>query len=111
MSKWSSMHFLFLPKMMRISVTPLATASSTTYCSVGVSTMGSISLGSAFVAGKNLVPNPAAGMTAFLTLCIPSLLGRRAPPNDIICIMILSIGDNFKPFGQKVSNVDKIPWF
>jgi hypothetical protein len=34
---------------------------------VGLSTIGSISLGCAFVAGKNLVPNPAAGIMAFLT--------------------------------------------
>jgi hypothetical protein len=34
---------------------------------VGVSTTGSISLGTALVAGRNRVPMPAAGMTAFLT--------------------------------------------
>jgi hypothetical protein len=33
---------------------------------VGLSTMGSISFGCAFVAGKNRVPKPAAGMTAFV---------------------------------------------
>jgi len=33
----------------------------------GVSTTGSISFGVALVAGRNLVPSPAAGMTAFLT--------------------------------------------
>jgi hypothetical protein len=33
---------------------------------IGLSTMGSISLGMAFVWGKNLVPMPAAGMTAFV---------------------------------------------
>jgi hypothetical protein len=32
----------------------------------GLSTMGSISFGCAFVAGNILVPRPAAGMTAFL---------------------------------------------
>jgi hypothetical protein len=45
---------------------PEATASSTMYCMVGLSTMGSISFGCAFVAGKNRVPKPAAGMTAFV---------------------------------------------
>ena len=55
---------------MRISLIPLFTASSTTYCRVGVSTIGNISLGMAFVTGKNLVPNPAAGITAFLILLI-----------------------------------------
>ena len=34
----------------------------------GLSTKGNISLGEAFVAGRNRVPQPAAGMTAFLTV-------------------------------------------
>ena len=37
------------------------------YSIVGISTIGSISLGTAFVIGKNLVPNPATGIMAFLT--------------------------------------------
>ena len=37
------------------------------YWIVGISTIGSISLAIAFVAGRNLVPNPAAGIIAFLT--------------------------------------------
>ena len=45
----------------------LVTASSTTYWMAGLSTTGSISLGIAFVAGRNRVPSPAAGMTAFVT--------------------------------------------
>jgi hypothetical protein len=32
----------------------------------GLSTTGSISFGIAFVAGRNRVPSPAAGMTAFV---------------------------------------------
>jgi hypothetical protein len=32
----------------------------------GLSTTGSISFGIAFVAGKNRVPSPAAGITAFV---------------------------------------------
>src|SRR3989442_11224793 len=51
---------------MMISARPDATASSTTYWIVGLSTSGSISLGWAFVAGRNRVPNPAAGKTAFV---------------------------------------------
>ncbi|KRN80887.1 hypothetical protein IV44_GL000408 [Lactobacillus amylovorus DSM 16698] len=35
-----------------------------------MSTIGNISLGNALVAGKNLVPKPAAGMTAFLTFIV-----------------------------------------
>ena len=45
---------------------PAATASCTISCSVGVSTMGSISLGMALVAGRNLVPSPATGRTALV---------------------------------------------
>src|SRR6266508_2287224 len=44
---------------------PARTASSTTYWIAGLSTRGSISFGWAFVAGRNRVPSPAAGMTAF----------------------------------------------
>ena len=40
---------------------------------VGLSTIGSISLGKALVAGKKRVPNPAAGITAFLTLLVSIL--------------------------------------
>ena len=49
------------------SSSPAATASSTTYWMAGVSTTGSISLGVAFVAGRNRVPRPAAGTTALVT--------------------------------------------
>src|SRR5438045_6674318 len=44
--------------------TPEATASSTPYWMMGLSTTGSISLGCAFVAGRKRVPRPAAGNTA-----------------------------------------------
>ena len=53
---------------MMISDRPEATASSTTYWIVGLSTRGSISLGCALVAGRNRVPSPAAGKTALRTL-------------------------------------------
>src|SRR5438128_2643217 len=43
---------------------PAATASSTPYWMMGLSTMGSISLGCALVAGKKRVPNPAGGRGA-----------------------------------------------
>ena len=67
LSKWSSIHFLFLPVITSISSIPDSIASSIIYWIVGLSTIGSISLGCAFVAGKNLVPSPAAGIIAFLT--------------------------------------------
>src|SRR5258705_1476900 len=59
---------LLRPVTMMISDRPEATASSTTYWIVGLSTRGSISLGCALVAGRNRVPSPAAGKTALRTL-------------------------------------------
>src|SRR3954447_20637377 len=56
--------------MMRMSVRPACTASSTTYWIAGRSTTGSISLGELFVAGRKRVPRPAAGMTALRTRAI-----------------------------------------
>src|SRR5437773_924801 len=46
------------------SVIPAATASSTAYWMSGLSTIGSISLGEALVAGRKRVPRPATGKTA-----------------------------------------------
>ena len=48
-----------------ISSIPASTASLTANSTRGVSTIGSISLGIAFDAGRNLVPRPATGSTAF----------------------------------------------
>src|SRR5262245_31028652 len=56
------------PVTIRMSEIPAVTASSMTYWIVGLSTIGSISFGCDFVAGRNRVPRPAAGMTAFRTL-------------------------------------------
>src|SRR3954447_25508119 len=56
---------------------PAATASSTAYWMTGLSTSGSISFGCALVAGRNLVPQPAAGKTAFRTRIEPRIRGRR----------------------------------
>src|SRR5262245_33304811 len=69
--------------MMMMSVSPARTASSTTYWIAGVSSSGSISLGCALVAGRNRVPSPAAGMTAFRTLVIaPPLRGPGVYPSE-----------------------------
>ena len=46
---------------------PAPRASLMTSCSVGVSPIGSSSLGTALEAGRNLVPIPAAGITALRT--------------------------------------------
>jgi len=45
---------------------PASSASSTAYCSSGRSTIGNSSLGITLVAGRNRVPMPATGKTAFL---------------------------------------------
>src|SRR5271170_5295971 len=52
------------PVTMMIWSQPAASASSTPYWMIGLSTRGSISLGWALVAGRKRVPNPAAGNTA-----------------------------------------------
>src|SRR5271154_3125286 len=46
---------------------PASRASSTAYWITGLSTTGSISLGTALVAGRNRVPIPATGKTALRT--------------------------------------------
>src|SRR5437899_1781484 len=66
-SKWSSRVRFPRPVTIRMSRRPASTACSTTYWMAGLSTKGSISFGCALVAGRNRVPRPAAGMTAFLT--------------------------------------------
>src|SRR5690606_4605955 len=76
-SKWSSIERLLLPVTTKISSIPEAIASSTINWIVGLSTIGSISFAIAFVAGKNRVPNPAAGMIAFLTFFISFLLSSN----------------------------------
>src|SRR5579862_1456241 len=61
------MAFLPRPVTRMMLSTPAATASSTPYWMIGLSTSGSISFGCALVAGRNRVPRPAAGNTAFRT--------------------------------------------
>ena len=67
-SKWSSIAFLPRPVTRIMLSTPEATASSTPYWMVGLSTRGSISFGCALVAGRKRVPRPAAGKTALRTV-------------------------------------------
>src|SRR6478736_1031793 len=55
------------PVMMMIWSQPAASASSTPYWMMGLSTSGSISFGIALVAGRKRVPSPAAGKTALRT--------------------------------------------
>ncbi|GIX26608.1 MAG: hypothetical protein KatS3mg123_0489 [Burkholderiales bacterium] len=57
---------LLRPVTKIIWVIPAAAASSTAYWMRGLSTMGSISLGLALVAGRKRVPSPATGNTALV---------------------------------------------
>ena len=76
-SKWSSIERFDLPVTTKMSSIPDLRASSTINWIVGLSTIGNISLAKALVAGRKRVPNPAAGMTAFLTFCFMMFLSIR----------------------------------
>src|SRR5437762_11145509 len=71
------MAFLPRPVTRMMLSTPDATASSTPYWMIGLSTRGSISLGWALVAGRKRVPSPAAGKTALRTFAFISQLFYR----------------------------------
>src|ERR1700692_3007586 len=57
------MMYLPLPVTKMNCSIPASFASSTAYCTTGLSTTGSISFGTALVAGRNRVPLPATGKT------------------------------------------------
>src|SRR3954452_21217746 len=61
---------LLRPVTKIISEIPAAAASSTAYWIRGLSTIGSISFGLAFVTGKKRLPRPATGNTAFVIFCM-----------------------------------------
>jgi hypothetical protein len=61
---------LFLQVTIIISSHHADIASSTRYCITGLSIIGNISFGNAFDAGRNLVPNQAAGITHFFIVPI-----------------------------------------
>src|SRR5579883_2972464 len=81
-----------LPRPVTIMMfcTPECIASSTPYWISGLSTSGSISLGWAFVAGKNLVPSPAAGKTALRTFgiipCHYRCVGQLQPHTPVLLV-------------------------
>ena len=64
--------FPLLVTKMNCSI-PAFAASSTAYCTKGLSTTGSISFGIDFVAGRNLVPKPPTGKIAFFIFIHKSL--------------------------------------
>ena len=59
---------------------PAARASSIAYWISGLSTTGNSSLASDLVAGKNLVPRPATGSTAFFNAFVTRYDPLRSPP-------------------------------
>src|SRR6266404_4831768 len=67
---------LLRPVTKIMSVIPAAAASSTAYWMSGLSTTGIISFGLALVTGRNRLPKPATGNTAFLSFGI-------AAPQDL----------------------------
>src|SRR5207342_2476057 len=76
------MAFLPRPVTRRMLSMPEATASSTPYWMIGLSTSGSISLGCALVAGKKRVPRPAAGNTALRTAFTPGIVSKDLRQRD-----------------------------
>ena len=72
--------------------TPEASASSTPYWMIGLSTSGSISFGCALVAGRNRVPRPAAGKTAFRMHSSSTPRHPPVAPSAAAGISQLSIG-------------------
>jgi hypothetical protein len=76
----ASMARLLLPVTKSSRVTSASSASSTAYWTSGLSTIGSISFGMAFVAGRKRVPRPATGNTAVRTG-----LGMRTAPGNLTC--------------------------
>jgi len=70
------MAFLPRPVTKMMCSMPEARHSSTPYWMMGLSTSGSISLGTTLVAGRKRVPNPPAGKTALRTrLLMGAVLG------------------------------------
>ena len=64
---------------------PAAAASAATSSIPGVSTTGSSSFGTAFVAGRNRVPSPAAGTMAVLNVWVVAAPVMGAKPNVRSC--------------------------
>src|ERR1051325_8616028 len=75
---------------------PASLASSTAYWTTGLSTTGSISLGTALVAGRKRVPMPATGKTAFRTGFGLAMM-HRVYGRDFLAY----IGGERPHFGQK----------
>ena len=64
------------------SLMPAARASSMVYWMSGRSTNGRISFGTDLVAGRNRVPSPATGNTAFVTVLVIRILAFHPVINE-----------------------------
>src|SRR5437764_4346857 len=73
---------LWRPVTKIMSVMPAAAASSRAYWMRGLSTTGIISFGLALVTGRNRLPKPATGKTAFLSFGI-------AAPQDLAQLRLI----------------------
>ena len=82
---------------------PAASASSTISCSVGTSTIGSISFGIALVAGRKRVPRPAAGMTALRDACHATVVAGRRTARKASCARACSDDGTVAPAGRCAS--------
>src|SRR5438132_3213963 len=105
---------------------PARRPSSTTNWMAGRSTIGSISLGSAFVAGSDRVPSPAAGITALrgedtvgaagfepATSCSQSKRANQAAPRPVSCDCRRETGPRrrHRPMPDvKLTNLEKDFW-
>src|SRR2546423_218238 len=90
------------PVMTRMSVMPAPTASSTTYWMVGLSMTGTISFGWLLVAGRNLVPSPAAGITALRTFVMsPGAPHHRLRLFDPVAAVVLGPFEGLLGGGQQ----------
>src|SRR5687767_9739704 len=87
---------------MTMSDRPEATASSTTYWIVGLSTRGSISLGWALVAGRKRVPRPAAGNTPLRTFIDDSLKSASGGGEQCHALAIERVPDPSPQLGLRV---------
>src|SRR5882762_8545262 len=90
---------------------PASLASSTAYWMTGLSTTGSISLGTALVAGRKRVPMPATGKTALRTgfmadIHFPGMVLKRSVSWHRLAIIV-----QFQPFAGTMGRAGLIGMF
>src|SRR5215471_11185912 len=102
------------PVTMMMFGMPECSASSTPYWMIGLSTTGNISFGSDLVAGRNRVPSPAAGKTAFRTLAgiFYSLVPQRRSWQDPVCLgyLVCAINRELGKLSDGLCNSRTLHW-